>query len=391
MSMVQHYTGEANFASTLNSMSIILAGNAPPARSFAIIQSRNNGDSTYGGSAGNCFITAYISTDGTQLILDRVRNWDQAMRVDWDVYVMSADCVVSGEITLTRNTPDTWLGAGVWKDVVSTSILAGSQYYKFRILDIRGSGFGSNVSEYSIVSWDIVADGTCPIYHSCPAGTVLRYQFVKDALADDGGLSVAGSWGDLWKSDPRALMYSYGNNANKMSLFIGCSMAKNGNEPMHFPQYVFGATDLRFDQYIDAGSSLGQPTVGWTQGGQIDAAYHGYVDLLGSETSKDITLTAAVRIVGNFAVVNGPFFSFGSVNTYSEEFGDFAFTAQLVDRGDGYSNVVRLKRGTSGGNIPAKVSWSVVNLSGEGIVPVNYIDQRSMFRGIAIGIMKGIW
>lgn len=359
--MVKHFTGVNTMVPTSNSLDVTLPSAVVVGNSFILLQSRNIGDSTYGGSAGNCLFTAkFLNT--TTVRIERVRSWDQQMSIDWEVVELTIP-VPSVEVTLTS-------GVDCNTGLIDNSTVPFDGNIPF--YDIRGNNWASSMKEW-LVSVNVI-NKEVVIRHNCPTGTILKLfmpkLFPNNMCAiprDDSNNNVSDS----------ISVFGYGSPITEKQLWgwftvRPASTAPNA-EPNHIKSGYFEV--IGTDGYFKASSyqpfSFQASSVFFLFLKEI--ALHGVEVFTGAQTTKTVALQSAVKINGNMSIINSPFFSWASVDTYSEEFGDMTFTSRLNDRGDGLADTVTISRGTSGSGVPATVSWSVLNVNDESVIPVTFV------------------
>ena len=361
---------------TANAITILLPSPVVVAKTLPIIQSRNIEESTWGGSAGNCLMTPRISPDGTALIIERERTWDQNIAVDWQVIefdLPNNNLIISEESTISSS--------NTYKQLATTPA------YGLPFVDIRGAGaWLSDISWYMTSIHLNATPGNSlniPTGIACggkqPVGTRVRYYIVPvEAFADPNALGSYNhyGWVDSWVQSNEMFNTSYNIPAsatvkNMFSVVTACSVdsADSRNIPNWFtiPNSLNGTTDAILSQY----NPKKIRALGTTIYQSKEVALHGQTTLNAGVKSLTVTLSKPVIINDSVVLLNAPFNNYAETDSYGEEFGDFCVTGALVNRGDGIANSIIFRRGISDGSVASRISWTILDISKSPIVQNN--------------------
>ena len=355
--------GSVLFGDTDNSKNIALPESLVSGTAFPIIHARNELDSTFIGSAGNVMFRP-INLVGNSFDIVREYSFQQAITVDWQIVIFDSPIVSSSEITVAAyNNPVS--------DLISL--------FDFSRCYLSGStGWTSNAGEVTAAH---IGDA---IETEAPNGvTVTTY-----------GVDING---DISGNYENILL-------NGDLVQTGDLIADTGAVHFFSSQQIYGTettvVDGRDLYTIDYDTVTERATLrsrNASASGKMRARCKGFADsganwsiqqvattVVGG--SKTVTFSQAVPLGRTLFFFGGAMHSYGRVDTFEEEFGDFGLSFDPSVTGGNVTGGTIL-RGERGSQPDADAVLIALTFTGVAFDS----DLRSILRGVFNGVGKGVF
>lgn len=362
-------SGSYIFGMAQSQADIVLSQSYDISRSVPFIQVKNiDGESTYGGSMGNCMFEAFFLDSSTIRII-REYDFQQPMQVKWDAVEFTDATVNTGTITIDA----------LVKNVTIPSV---DITKAFSIINIRGNGaFTSDMRE--LMFEHIITTSTNLRISGIKTDSqiTLRWYTIEFSNVSVQQVSTIATGTSLVSPLPISV--------NPSKAFIVPSFGGKTSEP------VMNGRDTKIARLINGGADVeargDQPysidfsayVVESTNGGIVQRG-----TLTMSATSDSATLATAVNPDNCLNFISGQMLNFAApIGTFEEEFSDFGIVA--TQPASNPNTTVNFNRGERGSQASAVVDWEVVEFSM--IAPITVDRTRAILRGVGRGYNRGVY
>ncbi len=329
---------------------------------FPLLHSRNDNESTYLGSAGNFLFTPTIPRSGNSFRVERTQTNQQVMWVYYQLIIFDTPIVTSEEIMVGGYQTS-------WSQVIS------SQDFSRIYLEGAYSG-ASNIAQLYAYNDS----------YNCLTNAPINTKATIYSVPFSGDLELYLSWQLNQKSQE---MHYSGENAFCLNNFSASEGATLNGRDIFTTRYDSSAKKLIVSSHNNTPQN-GETMLSGSLQTTMDAYTVQYVTLILTTSSYTYPLPKAVADEQTLIVATGPNHSYGKVDTWEEEHGDFSVTFTPILNGNGEITTLLVERGERNDMPQVEVSIAIITFNTDTTIIPDILLSGSIMRGVGVGIMKGI-